>query len=209
MSDQPVSRAEMNEIVADFNKTVSEGLQNMIRDVFRDIGAFSTQLNNIERQQTEIKDSVKSIEDSFEEKFEKLNDRVSKNEEQILHLNRLMFGDNRTANAPYIRRDIDRHESEIIGLNETVRQINGDLKGLRSVFQELNDNFGAFLNRYETDMKVIVTVTKISKRVLPSVTSTMKILLEQRWSFIIPAAAALGAAASAAIEYFKAVGLIK
>lgn len=209
MSDQPVSRDEMNEIIGGFNRSINEGIQNMMRSVFTEIGSFSTKLDTISRQQEGLSRSIESVEVKVDRRLDEISERVSKNEEQITQLNRLMFGDSRTLGSPYIRKDIDRHESEIIGLNETVRQINTDVKGLRTIFQEFNENFCQFLKRYEDDVKVVIAITNVSKRVVPPLTNGVKILLEQRWSFILPTAAAIGAAASAAIEYLKAIGLFK
>ena len=205
MTEQPVSRKEMDEIVAGFNKVITDNIQSMIREVFTAVGTANAKFDSMMLQQGEIKNSVKEI----HEKVDGLSDRVSKNEEQILELKRAMFGDSRVASSPHIRKDIDRHESEIIGLNEVVRQMGAELVSVKKIVQEFVNEFHGFLDTYRNDMGVVIAFTKVSKHVLPSLVNALKVLLNQRWALILPTSATIGAVVSIVIEILKFFGLLQ
>ncbi len=196
-------------MISNLERTFNTNFQGMTREVYTALGQANGKFDAVISGQAEVKTSLNSFKAEISAEMSEMNDRLSKNEEQILQLNRAMFGDSRVASSPFIRKDIDRHESEIIGLNQTVRQINGDLKGVRDMLTEFLGRFNDFLIGYDADMKLVVAftkITKISKSLLPTLA---KLLTEQRWAFILPTSAAIGAMASIVIEILKALSIIQ
>lgn len=195
-------------MISNLERTFNTNFQGMTREVYTALGQANGKFDAVILGQTEMKTALNSFKAEVSADMSEMNERVSRSEEQILQLNRALFGDSRVTASPFVRKDIDRHESEIIGLNQTVRQINGDLKGVRDMLSEFVGRFNDFLLGYDADMKIVVAFTRITKLSQKAIPTIIKFMSDQRWSFILPTSAVIGAIASIVIEILKALSLV-
>lgn len=139
----------------------------------------------------------------IERNLEGLTQQIAVQGEALTNMTRLIFGDSRTTQSPSIRKDIDRHEQEILELRDNIRQLTELNKETLIAIGKLTDKVSSL----ESQIKPIVYLFQLIRNIPTIIWDKYKEVTANRWvRILIPVA---GTLLAILIEYLRSIGVFQ